>query len=288
MGLWDYFKTKVCSDELNELKWQDNINLLQKEELIALEKELNKATDNSDYLLEELNECGEKLTNTREALEEARTEGFKNDLPSCFEPTTQNYRGNCTIISKLEEKEWTYKKASDGMELTPLWDDYLKACKIKSTDTALQVFNKILATEQRLVKYVQDVKQWGKGESWQRAAIEWMTKKSDCENNALRVVSVFEYYQLINGRFADAFAFVGTGLFQKKFGHAFPCLFFQQTEISGTMEDFLMNDLYIGEATLDAEIPARELKLVKDRYDLSWGNFSFWHNFRLKEELKWW
>ena len=268
--------------ELKELRIQKNnlindVNNLERinSEFKSLIEELDKERD---HWYEKELECQTELRTKKD-------NPFSVELPSCFEPTTQNYGGNCTVISKLEEKELWYKKAFDSLEVTTFWDSFLDACKIKETDSALQVFNKILATEQRLVSYVSDVKQWGRGESWQRPSIEWITKKADCDGGAQIVVSVFEYYQLKHGRFLNAFCFAGTGYFNRTFEHAFPCLLELKSE--ATLEG-LMNGLYIGESTLDAEIPARELKLVQGQYDLRMGCFSFWHNFGLKDELKWW
>lgn len=283
----EFFENLFCGNlkNKNEMLSEEYANLFEgykllQKELIDKKSLLNSCETSLININNENQTLQLKLVNSLKY-------SFVNDLPSCFESTDKNYSGNCPVISKLEEKDFWYKKSSDSLELSTFWDSYLDACKIKESDSALQVFNKILNTTQRLVKYTGDFKQWGKGESWVRPSIEWITKKADCDGASQIVVSVFEYYQLKHGRF-NAFAFVGTGNFNRTYAHAFPCILIEQTEISGTIKDFLMENLFIGEATLDAEIPARELKLVQGSYDLRLGGLSFWHNFGLKDELRWW
>jgi len=277
MSFWDFFKQSICSRELNTIKDLKDANIAIGLANKSLSEEIDKLKKDWNSLFESNNDLQEIINSLTMQL---NSKTFVNELPSCFERSTKNYKGNAFVSTKRGDFEWTYKKASDGLALSPFMDEMLEKAKIKETDSAKQVFDKILGVEQKFVNYLLDVNQYGKGEVWNQPFFEWVTKASDCESSAMRVVSCFEYYQLKYGRFIDAFAFVGTGLFQKQFGHGFPCLLVNEND--------LMNGLFVGEATLNAVIPSRELKLVKENYDLSWGAFSFWHNFFLKEELKWW
>jgi hypothetical protein len=210
---------------------------------------------------------------------------IKPELPSVFYPTTNVYKSGFRIYYKdengSEKNVWVHEKIGGAhLTLTPIFDKIINASSINSTDSELQVFNKILGWVQRNTKYCYDQNQWGKSqfENWTPAIIVYGTRQDDCESVSALTISAFQYWQLVTNN-RTTYSFIGTGLYAKSYGHGFPCL------LTGNN---LMEDLYIGEATLSIQRDAKKLKDCKNVYWCNWGNHSFWHEFRINKDLEWW
>jgi len=206
-------------------------------------------------------------------------------LPEHFHLATDTYKSGFWIFYKDKDNKdlsvWVNDKIANAhLTLTPIFKKIIDASSIKITDTELQVFNKILAWVQNNTTYCYDQNQWGSthGENWTPAIIVYGTRKDDCESVAGLVISAFQYWQILTNR-KQSYAFIGVGLYAKSYGHGFPCLW---TGIN------LMEDLFIGEATLSAARDAKQLKNCKDMYWINWGAHSFWHEFRINPEGEWW
>lgn len=213
----------------------------------------------------------------------------RNYLPDCFVESKDVYKFGFWLSTKKGNTYLAPIDAGGHLTLTSFLYHIINKANIKPTDDALTVFNKILGAQQTYTTYTYDQDQWGASyaENWTPAICVLNTKTDDCESLACLAVSAFEYYRMIENKFPEAYAFVGTGWYNWKvttnrFGHGFPCIYIKDT--NKTFEE----NLYIGESTLSFARPAKSLKDMKNIYDLSWGCNSFWHDFRLKPEFHWW
>lgn len=212
----------------------------------------------------------------------------KNYLPEVFSEAKNVYKFGFWLKTTQGDSYLEPIDAGGHIVLTSFLYHIINKANIKPTDDALAVFNKILGTQQTYTTYIYDQNQWGEahGENWTPSICVLNTKKDDCESLSCLAVSAFEYYRMIENKFPEAYAFVGTGWYnwkntQNKCGHGFPCLYIK----SGKS---LEESMYIGEATLHSSIPAKSLKDAKNMYEISWGCNSFWHDFKLKSEFAWW
>jgi len=223
---------------------------------------------------------------------EALLESFNNCyiipvLPQVFTKTNKVYKGGFHTWTKEKNGHKSYylapEKGGSHLCLTSYLEKVIKQAKLKGNETALTCFNKILKAVQKNYSYSYDKNQWGErhAENWTPPELVLATKKDDCESLAGVVISTFEYYKLTRSMYYEAYAFIGTGLFSQKFGHGFPCLYLKD------VNDF-EKALYIGEATLSKERDAKQLKDCKNVYWCDWGNNSFWHDFKINEDLEWW
>jgi len=213
----------------------------------------------------------------------------RNYLPSCFAETGDVYKFGFWLKTEQGNSYLEPIDAGGHLCLTSFLYYIINKAKLTGNETALECFNKILGAQQEYTTYIYDQDQWGKnyGENWEPSIVVLNTRKSDCESLSCLAVSAFEYYRLIENKFPEAYAFVGTGWYNWKasnnrFGHGFPCLFIK--DANKTFEE----NFYIGESTLHSVRPVKPLKDSKNMYDISWGCNSFWHDFRLKKELHWW
>jgi hypothetical protein len=211
-------------------------------------------------------------------------------LPQPFEPANNIYKAGWIIINHEKNKGYTKidyaaKNGGDHLALTPMYKDIITQANINQNDTSLEAFNKILQTIQTTTGYKYDHDQWGNGqthhENWTPANNVWVLKNDDCESLSALVISVFEYYRLTTGKHLNSYPFIGCGIYANSYGHAFPCIYIKRT-------NHLEEDLWIGESTLSYKRPTRMLRDCKNTYLCNWGNHSFWHDFRIKPEYKWW
>ena len=212
----------------------------------------------------------------------------KNYLPDIFFETNDVYKAGFWLKTEQGESYLAPIDAGGHLTLTSFLYHIINKANIKPTDDALTVFNKILGAQQLYTTYIYDQDQWGKthSENWTPAICVLNTKKDDCESLTSLAVSAFEFYKLIENKFPEAYAFVGTGWYNWKtitnrFGHGFPCLYLK----NGKNID---ESLFIGESTLHKVTPVKSLKDSKMMYEISWGCNSFWHDFRLNKNLEWW
>jgi hypothetical protein len=211
-------------------------------------------------------------------------------LPSYFEQSDKVYKyGWITIANKKSKGYYAFErkvnKGGDHLTLTPMYEDLISLANIKNMDDAKVAFDKILGAVQTNTTYIFDQDLWGAGntnhENWSPANIVWTTKKDDCESVSALVISAYDYYKLTRKKYFNSYAFVGTGLYNKSYGHGFPCLYIKKT---GNLDD----DLFIGEATLSNAVPSRPLSQTKSMYWCNWGNHSFWEDFVFKNDYAWW
>ena len=207
----------------------------------------------------------------------------QNYLPDVFVESDSVYKFGFWLTTKQGDSYLAPKDAGGHLTLSSFLYHIIDSAGIKPTDDALTTFNKILGAQQVYTTYIYDQNQWGDshGENWTPAICVLNTKKDDCESLACLAVSAFEYYRIIENKFPEAYAFVGTGLYNQQYGHGFPCLYLKNGKS-------LDEALFIGESTLHSKIPVKPLKDCKSMYWCNWGNNSFWHDFRLKPEFGWW
>lgn len=211
----------------------------------------------------------------------------RNYLPEIFFESDSVYKFGFWLKTVQGDSYLEPIDAGGHLTLTSFLYHIINKANIKTTDDALTVFNKILGAQQLYTTYIFDQNQWGDshGENWTPAVVVLNTTKDDCESLASLAVSAFEYYKLIENKFPEAYAFVGTGWYNwksnNKGGHGFPCLYLKNGKS-------LNESLFIGESTLHSVRPVKALKDCKDMYEISWGCNSFWHDFRLKKENEWW
>lgn len=261
--------SKIGQQEVVIENYQKQVNELdQKLSLkISISENLSKENDLLKIQLSELR----KVTKARVIPE----------IPSFFHEAKDVYKFGFKVITKKGEK---YLEPIDGgghITLTSFLYYVINNAKIKETDDAKTAFDKILGAQQELTTYLVDQDQYGEGENWTPAIIVLATREDDCESLSSVAVSAFTYYQLIEQRYPEAYAFIGTGECFGGLGHGFPCLFLDNGKP-------LEESLFIGESTLHEATASKPLSNVKGTYHCNWGNNSFWHDFRIKPENAWW
>ena len=256
---------------------------------------LNLTSTIDDLTLQIKNALDSDLTNKAKVEElqkllDAGGKGIKerNYLPDVFFEANDVYKAGFWLKTEQGYSFLSPIDAGGHLCLTSFLYIIINKANIKPTDDALTVFNKILGAQQLYTTYIYDQDQWGKAhnESWSPSIVVLNTKKDDCESLASLAVSAFEYYRMIENKFPEAYAFVGTGYYNWKninsrCGHGFPCLYLKNGKS-------LDESLFIGESTLHVVRPVKPLKDIKNMYEISWGCNSFWHDFRLNKDLEWW
>lgn len=254
----------------------DNLNL--KYSIDDLTLQVKSALDSDLTKTAKLNELQKIVDAGGKSVKE------KNYLPDVFIEASDVYKSGFWLKTEQGDSYLSPIDAGGHLCLTSFLYHIINKANLKGNETALECFNKILGAQQTYTTYILDQNQWGKthSESWSPSVVVLNTKKDDCESLAALAVSAFEYYRMIENKYSEAYAFVGTGEYNQQYGHGFPCLY-----LKGTGKSF-EESLFIGESTIHAIRPVKTLKEVKSTYWCNWGNNSFWHDFRIKSENTWW
>ena len=276
-NLMNWLDNYYSANEQTEIKKLQNEKSSLEYKLFNAEKQVTDDTILIKKLLAINTDLETQLENAGGGLKD------KNILPPPFVEATNVYKHGFWLKTSQGDSYLAPKDAGGHLTLTSFLYHIIDTSGLSGNETALEAFNKILGAQQGYTTYIFDQDQWGSNhaENWTPAVCVLNTKKDDCESLASLAVSAFEFYRIIENKFPEAYAFVGTGLYSKQFGHGFPCLYLNNGKP-------LEESLFIGESTLHSKVGVKPLKDCKNTYWCNWGNNSFWHDFRLKPEFYWW
>jgi hypothetical protein len=275
----DIFGFNQTINNLYSRLGNEETNILNLKQLLQQEEE--KVTKNIEKIKQLETEI--ELLNNQLTIKPTQTI-FNPQLPTVFLEHSNIYKAGWITYTKenniYKEYNRQIKSGGEHLTLTPMLQEIIDKSNIHHSNNAKTVFDKILGVVQTNYTYIYDNDLWGRNENWTPANIVMTIGKSDCESVSALTISAFEYYRLKTGKFMEVYPFVGCGLYNSSFGHAFPCLY-----VPG---DNFEEDLFVGEATLDGATPSRAIRLCKSVYWFNWGNHSFWHDFVFKKEYIHW
>ena len=236
-----------------------------------------------ERIKEKIERIKKKFEKLETELEKYREITTRKPLPVLMEDSDDVYTGAYSIRTAHTLHLLRFRRIQDYFLINSYLDEIIERARIKDTDSALTVFNKILGVVQTYCKYMYDFSQWGHSERFSLPFEVWKTKADDCESTSMLTIAAFEWYEEKYRKFDNADIFIGLGYYAKKYGHGFIIF-------CNDLNSIDLKDYYVGESTLSSATPAKPLsiELVRENYDCRWGLGNRFHSCRIKKGYEWW